>query len=250
LILRIFIALLFSIGLVNGQAQDKLQLEDSWVNSTLSGMSLEQKIGQLFMVRAYSRGDLVEERKILNYVESYYIGGLCFFQGEPLKQIDAINVYQSRSRIPMFVAIDGEAGLGFRFPKDAMSFPKQTTLGAIENNDLIYEMGKEIARHCKATGININFAPVADINNNHANPVIFDRSYGDDVLNVTAKVFSYVKGLEEGGVMAVVKHFPGHGDTRTDSHDDLPRINHDRERLEAVEWCWWSNDRAPTCPGS
>jgi beta-N-acetylhexosaminidase len=217
------------------QGQSYQQRQENWVSTTLSNMTLEQKIGQLFIIRAYSKGDPVEEQTILKYINDYHIGGICFFQGSPQTQISLINQYQSRARVPMFMALDAEWGLGMRFPKDAISFPKHTTLGAIADSEMLYEMGREVGKQCKAVGINVNFAPVVDVNNNPNNPVIYDRSFGDDPNNVTTKAYAYLRGLEEEGVLAVLKHFPGHGDTNVDSHEGLPRINHDRARLEAVE---------------
>jgi beta-N-acetylhexosaminidase len=225
--------LLCTCHLLTGQSI--LEREDNWVNSQLQSMSLDQKIGQLFIIRAYSRNDVMEERTIEEYIRTFHIGGLCFFQGSPLAQVSLVNKYQQASRIPMFIAIDGEWGIGMRFAKEAISFPRQMTLGAIKDNQSIYNLGKEIARHCKAIGVNVNFAPSVDVNNNRNNPVIYDRSFGEDPTLVTSKALSFIKGMEEGGVMAVMKHFPGHGDTDKDSHDELPRISHNRDRLERIE---------------
>lgn len=216
--------------------QSYLEREDQWVNSKLEEMTLDQKIGQLFMVRAYSRGNIAEEKIISEYISKYHIGGLCFFQGSPLEQLNLINNYQKLSNIPLFMGIDGEWGLGMRFPKETISFPKQLMLGAIQDNKLIYEMGKEVAKQCKKVGININFAPSVDINSNPSNPVIYDRSFGESPQNVTAKGYMYMKALEDEGVMACIKHFPGHGDTDEDSHIDLPVINHNINRLEKNEF--------------
>ncbi len=216
--------------------QSYLEREDNWVRSTISGMSLEQKIGQLFMVRAYSKGNAAEETLITEYIRKYHIGGICFFQGSPANQINLINRFQTQSRIPMFMGIDGEWGLGMRFPDAAISFPRQLMLGAIKDNRLIYEMGREVAKHCKRAGININFAPSIDINNNPSNPVIYDRSFGEIPQNVTAKGYMYMKAMEDEGILSCVKHFPGHGDTDVDSHEDLPTLNHNLSRLEQTEF--------------
>ena len=219
-----------------GLSQHYLQREDAWVNATLSSMSLDQKVGQLFMVRAFSRGYVGEEKKISEYITQYHIGGICFFQGSPLEQVNLINNYQKKAKIPLFMGIDGEWGLGMRFPNETLSFPKQLMLGAIQDNRLIYEMGIEVAKQCKRAGININFAPSVDINNNPSNPVIYDRSFGESAQNVTSKGYMYMKAMEDEGIMACIKHFPGHGDTDVDSHEDLPVLNHSRERLESTEF--------------
>jgi beta-glucosidase-like glycosyl hydrolase/CubicO group peptidase (beta-lactamase class C family) len=215
--------------------QSYLEREDVWVKSKMAEMSIDQKIGQIFIVRAYSKGDINEEKLISEYIKKYQIGGVCFFQGSPSEQVSLINKYQSMATIPMFMAIDGEWGLAMRFPKETISFPKQMMLGAIQDNKLIYEMGKEIARQCKRAGINMNFAPSVDINNNPSNPVIFDRSFGEIPQNVTAKGYMYMKAMEDEGIMSCIKHFPGHGDTNIDSHHDLPVLNYDRNRLDQLE---------------
>lgn len=230
----IFILILIACHV--GLSQHYLQREDAWVNATLSNMTLDQKVGQLFMVRAFSRGYVGEEKKILDYITQYHIGGICFFQGSPLEQVNLINNYQQKAKIPLFMGIDGEWGLGMRFPNETISYPKQLMLGAIQDNRLIYEMGVEIAKQCKKAGININFAPSVDINNNPSNPVIYDRSFGESAQNVAEKGYMYMKAMEDEGIMACIKHFPGHGDTEIDSHDDLPILNHTLERLESTEF--------------
>jgi beta-N-acetylhexosaminidase len=217
-------------------AQSYLEREDLWVRAKLSEMTLDQKIGQIFMIRTYSKGNAVEEQIISDYIRNYHVGGLCFFQGSPEEQVNLINKYQQLSSTPLFMGIDGEWGLGMRFPKETISFPKQLMLGAIQDNKLIYEMGRDIAKQCKRAGININFAPSVDINNNPANPVIYDRSFGEIPQNVTAKGYMFMKAMEDEGIMACVKHFPGHGDTDKDSHDELPVLNHSMERLEQTEF--------------
>ena len=188
------------------------------------------------MIRTYSKGNITEEQIISDYIRKYHVGGLCFFQGSPEEQVNLINKYQEQSAIPLFMGIDGEWGLGMRFPKETISFPKQLMLGAIQDNKLIYEMGRDIAKQCKRAGININFAPSVDINNNPSNPVIYDRSFGELPQNVTAKGYMFMKAMEDEGIMACVKHFPGHGDTTIDSHDELPVLNHSLERLEQTEF--------------
>ena len=224
------------ISVQNSDAQSYLQREDIWVRAKMAEMSIDQKIGQIFMVRAYSRGSTEEEKIISDYIKNYYIGGICFFQGSPKEQVNLINKFQSQAKTPMFMGIDGEWGLAMRFPKEAIAFPKQMMLGAIRDNKLIYEMGREIARQCKKSGININFAPSVDINSNPLNPVIFDRSFGESPENVTSKGYMMMKAMEDEGIMACVKHFPGHGDTDIDSHNDLPVVNYGLDRLERYEF--------------
>jgi len=206
-----------------------------WVEQTYNAMDLDQKIGQLFMVRAFSKGDKKHEESIEYLIRKHHIGGLCFFQGNPKKQVELTNRYQSMSRLPMLVSIDAEWGLGMRFKDRAISFPRQMTMGAIRDNQLIYQFGAEVAKQLKAMGIHINFAPVVDVNNNPANPVINDRSFGESRKNVTAKGYAYMKGLQDNGVLACAKHFPGHGDTEVDSHKDLPLIKHSLSRLDSLE---------------
>jgi beta-glucosidase-like glycosyl hydrolase/CubicO group peptidase (beta-lactamase class C family) len=197
-------------------------------------MDLDEKIGQLFMVAAYSNRDQAHEREILELVEKYKIGGLIFFQGGPVRQSILSNRYQSRADIPLLVAMDAEWGVGMRLDS-TIRYPFQMGLGAIQDNHLIYEMGQEIARQFKRLGMHVNFAPVIDINNNANNPVINFRSFGEDKHNVSEKGVAYMKGLQDHGVLACGKHFPGHGDTDVDSHKDLPIIAHDMERLNSVE---------------
>ncbi|MBK9255719.1 MAG: serine hydrolase [Saprospiraceae bacterium] len=230
----IFLTLTFLAG-INGYAQGYLEREDLWVKSIVENMTLDEKIGQIFMLRAFSKGDKNEEKLLLSYIEKYHIGGLCFFQGSLEEQVKLVQKYQNKSKIPLFIALDGEWGLGMRFPKESISYPRQLMLGAIEDNRLIYEMGKEIALQLKKAGVNINFAPAVDINNNPLNPIIHERSFGEDRYNVTSKAYMYMKAMEDNGIMACAKHFPGHGDTDIDSHFDQPIILHKTDRLDEVE---------------
>ena len=145
--------------------QSYTERENAWVQSKIQQLTLDQKIGQIFMVRSYSKGNIQEENLIADYIKKYHIGGICFFQGSPVTQINLINKYQTLSSTPMLMGIDGEWGLAMRFPNETVSFPKQMMLGAIKDDKLIYEMGREIGRQCKRAGININFAPSIDVNN-------------------------------------------------------------------------------------
>ncbi len=232
----ILTVLVLLLPFLNGVSQKTLdRQEETWVDSIFETLTLDQKIGQMMMIRAFSKGDKSEEKKILALIEKEDVGGICFFQGSPNEQLRLNNLYQSKSKTPLLIAMDGEWGLGMRHRDSTISYPKQLMLGAIQDNNLIYEMGKDIGRQCKRIGVNVNFAPVADVNNNIHNPVINDRSFGEDKINVAAKSYAYMQGLQEAGVLASAKHFPGHGDTDVDSHHDLPIIKHDMDRLNNIE---------------
>lgn len=207
---------------------------NNWVDSIIDSMSLDEKIGQLFMIAAYSNKDETSYKKIDQYIKDYKIGGLIFFQGTAQKQAELTNRYQAISKTPLWIGFDGEWGLGMRLD-NTISYPRQLTLGAIDNPDLIYEMGEEIARQMHRIGIHINFAPVIDVNSNPNNPVINDRAFGDNKFGVTRKGLAYMFGLQDHKILASAKHFPGHGDTDVDSHKDLPVVKHDLQRLESVE---------------
>ena len=206
-----------------------------WVDSVFNSLTQDERLGQLFMIRAHSDLGADHIASVKSQIEKYKVGGLCFFQGTPEKHTQLINEYQSLSKVPLMVSIDGEWGLGMRMRSSTMSFPRQLMLGAIQDNRLIYDMGKQIASDCRRIGIHVNFATVADINNNAANPVINTRSFGEDRYNVATKSYMYMKGLQDGKVMACAKHFPGHGDTDVDSHYDLPLISHNFDRLDSIE---------------
>jgi beta-N-acetylhexosaminidase len=215
-------------------------LEEKWVDSVFNALTDEERLGQMFMLRAHSDKDTAYERQVEDLVRRYKPGGLCFFNptyaGTPEKHAELANRYQAASpRVPLMIAMDFENGVGMRYKGNAISFPRAMMLGAIQDNRLIYEMGREISRECLRMGVQVDFAPVADVNNNSGNPVIGERSYGEDRYNVTAKAFQYMSGLQDGGVLASVKHFPGHGDTDMDSHFDLPLIPFSRARLDSLE---------------
>jgi len=210
------------------------EYNSQWVDSVFATMTLDQKIGQLFMVAAYPKEGKSWEKDIANLINEYKIGGIIFFQGGPVRLAQMNNYFQSISKIPIMTAIDGEWGLGMRLDS-TIDYPHQVMLGAIEDESLIYDMGFEIARQCKRIGINVNFAPVVDIYNNPKNPVISVRSFGENKNNVTRKGFAYMIGMQDNNVLACAKHFPGHGDTDVDSHKDLPVLSHTRERLDSVE---------------
>lgn len=213
---------------------DFLKLESRWVDSVFNSLNSDQRLAQLFMVAAYSNKDMKHVKEIRELIQKYNIGGLIFMQGGPLREAKLNNYYQKLAKTPLLISIDGEWGLAMRLDSTP-KYPRQMTLGAIKNDSLIFEMGKQIAKECKRMGIHVNFAPVADVNNNALNPVIGMRSFGENKYNVANKAVMYMKGLQAEGVMANGKHFPGHGDTDTDSHKALPIITGSKERLDTLE---------------
>lgn len=231
-----FLILLMMVLVLPNFTKAQVPSKAEWVDSIMSRMSLDEKLGQLFTVRAYSKADDADVASVKKWISKYHVGGICFFQGSPKRQVELTNEYQALSKIPMLISIDGEWGLGMRFPESAISFPRQLTLGAIQDNSIIEEFGREVAYQMKNMGIHMNFGPVVDVNNNIKNPVINDRSFGEDKYNVSAKALAYMNGMQNNGLLACAKHFPGHGDTETDSHADLPVIRHTRQRLENIEF--------------
>ena len=205
-----------------------------WVDSVMTTLSQEERIAQLIMVAAYSNRDDAHRQDILKLIKEQKIGGLIFFQGGPVRQVNLMNEYQEASKVPLLGAIDAEWGIGMRLDS-TISYPFQMSLGAIQNDSLIYAMGVEVAKQIKRVGLHLNFAPVVDVNNNAANPVINFRSFGENKFKVAEKGIAYMRGLQDNGVLPTAKHFPGHGDTDTDSHYALPRIMHTRARLDDTE---------------
>lgn len=208
--------------------------KETWSDSILNSMTLEEKIGQLFMVAAYSNKTEEHVKQIDQLIENNHIGGLIFFQGGPVRQARLTNRYQAKSKVPLLIAMDAEWGLGMRLDS-TISYPRQMMLGAIQDNDIIYRMGEDIAMQCNRLGVHINFAPVVDVNVNPKNPVINSRSFGEQKQNVGDKGLAYMNGMQKHHVLAVAKHFPGHGDTDKDSHKALPLVNHDINRLNNIE---------------
>ena len=205
-----------------------------WVEGRLEKMTLKEKIGQLFIHTVTLQDTEVNRKNIRNAVKEYKVGGLLFGNGQLVNQVNLTNFAQELSEIPLMITFDGEWGLNMRL-KEIPTFPRNRVLGCIQDNDLLYEYGKEVARQFQEIGVHVNFAPVADVDNNPLNPVINTRSFGGDVHNVTEKVIAYSKGLEDGGVLSVSKHFPGHGDTNVDSHKALPTLSFSRERMDSIE---------------
>ncbi|MFC2109930.1 glycoside hydrolase family 3 N-terminal domain-containing protein [Bacteroidota bacterium] len=233
------VLLLLFIFNVKAQQLDPLLTKDVvaqkvWVSNKMKSMTLDEKIGQLFMVQAYSNKDEKHARKIESEIKKHHIGGLIFMQGTPEKQAVLNNRYQKKSKIPLLIGFDGEWGLDMRI-KNTFRYPWNMTLGAVANNQLIEQFGQQLGVHCKRLGIHINFAPVVDINTNPDNPIIGNRSFGENKFNVTQKALAFVKGIQSEGVLSNAKHFPGHGDTAKDSHKTLPQLNFDIERLENIE---------------
>ena len=228
----IFIFILFSVV---SFAQKKSNLsQEVWVDSVYNQLSFEERVGQLFMVAAYSNKDEAHNKSIDKLVEENKIGGLIFFQGGPVRQAKLTNRYQAKSKVPMFIGIDAEWGLSMRLDS-TYRYPWNMTLGAVQDMKLIEKAGNQMAKQSKRMGIHFNFAPVVDINTNPKNPIIGNRSFGETKENVTLRALALMKGLQDEGVFATAKHFPGHGDTSTDSHHTLPVVKFDKNRLDDVE---------------
>ncbi len=228
-----FTAIQLSFGQKIYNKTDTVAL-NHWVDSTFNAMSPDERLGQLFMVAAYSNRNEEHYQEIDKLVSEYNVGGLIFFQGGPVRQAILTNRYQAQAKVPLSLAMDAEWGLGMRLDS-TISFPKQMTLGAINDNRWIYEMGKEVANQFHIMDMHINFAPVVDVNVNAKNPVIGYRSFGENKYLVSEKGKAYMKGMQDHRIMANAKHFPGHGDTDADSHYDLPVINHDQARMTDIE---------------
>jgi len=205
-----------------------------WVDSLYNNMSLEEKVGQLFMVDIFSNQSLIKTDKIKDLIRDQYIGGIIFSKGGPQQQAKLNNEYQALSKTPLLIGMDAEWGLAMRLDS-TFSLPWNMTLGAIQNLQLIEEAGAAISRNSKRLGVHINFAPVVDINTNPDNPIIGNRSFGEKKINVTQKALAFMKGMQSEGVLSNAKHFPGHGDTQTDSHKTLPTISFSKARIDSIE---------------
>ncbi|UPZ37770.1 glycoside hydrolase family 3 protein [Sphingobacterium sp. PCS056] len=235
----VVVALTSSISF--SQAQDKkdfvkyINSPHSWVDSVFNTLTPKERIAQLFLVRAHTNLGQRYIDSVAQVVKNEQLGGLVVFQGGPVRHVDMFNQYQKLSKVPLLITFDGEWGLGMRLPDSTLSYPYQMTLGAVQNDQLIYQMGQEVAKDFHRIGMHFNFAPVVDINNNPKNPVIGFRSFGDNKENVTRKAKAYMDGMMNGGIISSLKHFPGHGDTDVDSHHDLPQLTFSKDRLEALE---------------
>lgn len=228
----LFILLVLTSCQITLDAQTRA--EKKWVKHQFKSLSLDEKIAQLMVLRAHSNWDAKKIDSLAELIKQYNIGGLCFFQGGPIRQAIQTNNYQRIAKTPLLITIDAEWGLGMRLDSIDM-FPRQLSLGAMPNKQLVYEMGAAIAAQCKRLGIQVNYAPDIDINNNPANPVINDRSFGQNKKTVIDYGIAYMKGLQDNGIMATAKHFPGHGDVSVDSHKDIPVVNKTRAELDSLE---------------
>jgi beta-glucosidase-like glycosyl hydrolase/CubicO group peptidase (beta-lactamase class C family) len=206
--------------------------DSCWADSVLNSLNQEQRIAQLIFARANKDNVFLPE--IPDLIRNYNIGGVVFFKSTPVREANITNFYQSIAKTPLFVTMDAERGLAMRLDS-TFGFPYMMTVGAISNDSLVYQMGVKIGEHCKRMGIQMNFAPVVDINSNPKNPVINMRSFGQDRMNVTNKASAYLDGMRKSGVLGTIKHFPGHGDTDSDSHYTLPVVNHPRVVLDSVD---------------
>ncbi|MEM9075495.1 MAG: glycoside hydrolase family 3 N-terminal domain-containing protein [Bacteroidota bacterium] len=228
--------LLFFLGV---SAQNPLISKDTlaqieWVNGAYETMSLEEKIGQLFMVSIGSNENDAASDKITALIKEQHVGGVIFLKGEPYKQLRLTNRFQSESKMPLLIGMDAEWGLAMRLDS-TYAFPWNMTLGAIQDDEVVEKVGFQIGKHAKRMGVHINFAPDIDVNNNPRNPIIGNRSFGESPENVAEKGLAIMKGMQKAGILACGKHFPGHGDTDVDSHKTLPIIDADRQRLDSIE---------------
>ncbi len=209
-----------------------------WVDSVFASLTPDQRIAQLMVVRLSERtstGILFYDKKVTELVKKYNIGGVCLFQGSPTLQAATVNSLQAIAKTPIMMCIDGENGLGMRFDS-IIPLNRQMMMGAVQDETIIYNYGKLVGEQCKRAGIHVNYAPVVDVNNNPNNPVINDRSFGEDKYKVASYGIAYMKGMQDVGVMACAKHFPGHGDVDVDSHKDLPVINKTIAQLDSLEF--------------
>lgn len=215
-------------------SKEDLKKAQQWVDTTYKNLSQDEKLGQLFIVALYTNRGEDYISQVRNIVTNDKIGGLILMQDDAAREINLVNEFQQKSKVPLMIGMDAEWGLYQRIAT-AHKFPWAMTLGAIQDKNLVYQMAAKIAEDCKRMGINWDFAPVVDVNTNPDNPIIGNRSFGSDVNNVITSALSYSNGLQDNNILAAIKHFPGHGDTSTDSHLDLPVVPHGIERLDAVE---------------
>ncbi len=220
---------------VSAQAESSSLSRSEWIRQTYEGMSTRERIGQLFMVAAYSAGKDANAPAIRKLLDARQIGGLIFMQGNAEAQARLTNEFQSMAQVPLLIGMDAEWGLGMRLT-GVRDLPRQMMIGATRDTSLAYALGEAVARQCRLLGVHLNFAPVVDVNNNPQNPIINARSFGEDKEWVARLGLSYMRGMQDHGVMACAKHFPGHGDTDKDSHKDLPTIRKSSKQLEDLEF--------------
>lgn len=218
----------------DGAIQKEIEARNYWVDSVYQTLSLEERIGQLFMIAAYSGGEKYNETFIDSLIRKHHIGGLIFMQGTAEAQALQTNYFQSISKLPLLIGMDAEWGLGMRL-RGVQNLPRQMMLGAADNYQLVYELGERVATQCKKLGVHINFAPDIDVNNNPKNPVINFRSFGEQKQKVATLGAAYMRGMQDNGVLACAKHFPGHGDVDADSHLELPLISKSKDALKDTE---------------
>ena len=223
-----------AVGQINPLVVKDSIAQKAWVENQYANMSLQQKVGQLFMVSVASNQSKIATDRVKNLVKEQGVGGVIFLVGGPVQQAKLTNDYQSVSRIPLLIGSDAEWGMAMRLDS-TYAFPWNMTLGAIQDSAIVEKVGYQIGRHVKRLGVHINFAPDLDVNNNPKNPIIGNRSFGEDPKNVAQKGRAFVRGMEKAGVLSSGKHFPGHGDTATDSHKSLPIINSSVGRLDSIE---------------
>ena len=240
---RVYYILLFLFSVaINLQAQyqpknispQQIKKANQWVDNTYQSLSQDEKLGQLFIVAVYTNKDEAHINSVRNIVINDKIGGLILMQDDAAREINLVNEFQKKSKIPLMIGMDAEWGI-FQRIASAHKFPWAATLGAIQDKNLITEMSAKIAEDCKRMGINWDFAPVVDVNTNPNNPIIGNRSFGSEVTNVVSSAMAYSNGLQDNNILAAIKHFPGHGDTDTDSHLDLPVVSHSLKRLNEIE---------------
>ncbi len=213
---------------------DNTAAKNHWVDSVYDKLTQEERIGQLFMVAAYSGGKNYNEEQVTKLINDHQVGGLIFMQGGPIRQAVLTNRYQHLAQTPLLIAMDAEWGIGMRLDS-LKNYPREMMLGATHDTDLVNRIGGAIAAQCKRLGVNIDFAPDVDVNNNAANPVINSRSFGEDKVWVSRLGIAFMRGLQKNGVMACAKHFPGHGNTSVDSHKDLPLVSRSLPQLDSIE---------------
>ena len=234
---KFLLLIIVACSLVSAKAQrfsEKSEMSEAWVNAQFNKLTPEERIAQLMIVRAHSNLGEAHIKEVTDLVTKYNVGGLCFFQGGPIRQAVLTNAYQSLAKTPLMIAIDGEWGLGMRLDS-VINFPRQLMMGATNDARLVYQFGRIVGEQCKRLGIQVNYAPDVDINNNPKNPVINDRSFGEDKYKVAQYGVAYMRGMQDVNVMACAKHFPGHGDVAVDSHLDLPIILKSKGALDSLE---------------
>ncbi|KAB1229040.1 glycoside hydrolase family 3 protein [Chryseobacterium viscerum] len=215
-------------------SKEDLKKAQQWVEKTYKNLSQDEKLGQLFIIALYTNKGEDYISQVRNIVANDKIGGLILMQDDAAREINLVNEFQQKSKIPLMIGMDAEWGLYQRIAT-AHKFPWAMTLGAIQDKNLVYQMAAKIAEDCHRMGINWDFAPVVDVNTNPNNPIIGNRSFGSEVNNVISSALSYSNGLQDNNILAAIKHFPGHGDTSTDSHLDLPVVSHTIDRLNTIE---------------